>query len=306
MSRRSWLLLSVLSALWGSSYLFIKVALEDDMSPTLIVCVRTALAALVLLAVAAGAGALGGLRVNRRAILVLAVVQMGGPLLLIAAAPIFTFLLAFALEGEERASRTSLAGVAIGIAGVAMLLGVDVEGGFEAVAGGLMVVLAAFGYGVSAWYVKRRVHDVQPVAMVGATAATVALLMAPAAAISAPYPLPAHEATGSLLALGFLCTGLAFVIFYSLVGSDGPAKASLVGYLAPGFSIVYGVTLLDERFTVFTLGGLVLITTGSWLAATGGQLPAGGVDVATAGDADCGPDAALLEGGPERGDRVPA
>ena len=169
-----------------------------------------------------------------------------------------------------------------------------------------MVVLAAFGYGVSAWYVKRRVHDVQPVAMVGATAATVALLMAPFAAISAPSHLPDLEATGSLLALGFLCTGLAFVIFYSLVGSDGPAKASLVGYLAPGFSIVYGVTLLDERFTVFTLGGLILITTGSWLAATGGQLPAGGVDVATAGDADCGPDAALLEGGAERGDRVPA
>ena len=322
MSRRSWLLLGVLSALWGSSYLFIKVALEDDMSPTLIVCVRTALAALVLLPVAARAGALGGLRANRRAILVLAVVQMGGPLLLIAAgerhiassltgilvaaAPIFTFLLAFALEGEERASRTSLAGVAIGIAGVAMLLGVDVDGGFEAVAGGLMVVLAAFGYGVSAWYVKRRVHDVQPVAMVGATAATVALLMAPFAAISAPSHLPDLEATGSLLALGFLCTGLAFVIFYSLVASDGPAKASLVGYLAPGFSIVYGITLLDESVTVFTFVGLVLITTGSWLAATGGQLPAGGVDVATAGDADCGSDATLLESGPERGDRVPA
>jgi drug/metabolite transporter (DMT)-like permease len=321
-SRRSWLLLGVLSALWGSSYLFIKVALEDDMSPTLIVCVRTALAALVLLPLAARAGALGGLRFNRRAILVLAVVQMGGPLLLIAAgerhiassltgilvaaAPIFTFLLAFALEGEERASRTSLAGVAIGIAGVAMLLGVDLEGGFEAVAGGLMVVLAAFGYGVSAWYVKRRVHDVEPVAMVGATAATVALLMAPFAAISAPSHLPDLEATGSLLALGFLCTGLAFVIFYSLVASDGPAKASLVGYLAPGFSIAYGITLLDERVTVFTLVGLILITTGSWLAATGGQLPAGGVDVATAGDADCGPDAAILEDGAERGDRVPA
>ena len=121
----------------------------------------------------------------------LAVVQMGGPLLLIAAgereisssltgilvatAPIFTFLLAFALEGEERASRASLAGVAIGIAGVAMLLGVDAGGGAAALVGGLMVVLASFGYGVGAWFVKRRVRDVQPVAMVGATAATVAV-----------------------------------------------------------------------------------------------------------------------------------
>ena len=85
MSRRSWLLLGILSALWGASYLFIKVALEDGMSPTVIVFVRTLLAALVLLPIAAHAGRLGGLRANVPAIGVLAVVQVGGPLLLIAA-----------------------------------------------------------------------------------------------------------------------------------------------------------------------------------------------------------------------------
>jgi drug/metabolite transporter (DMT)-like permease len=321
-SRRSWLLLGVLSALWGASYLFIKVSLEDGMAPTVIVFVRSALAALVLLPIAAHAGALGGLRENARPILVLTVVQMGGPLLLIAAgereisssltgilvatAPIFTFLLAFALEGEERASGLSLAGVAIGIAGVTMLLGVDAEGGLSALGGGLMIVLASFGYGVGAWFVKRNVRGVQPVAMVGATAASVAVVMAPFAAIAAPDHAPDLAASASLLALGALCTGLAFVIFYSLVGSDGPAKASLVGYLAPGFSIVYGITLLDERFTVATAAGLVMILAGSWLAATGGELAARGVDVTTASEAHGGPDAALLEHGAERSDRVPA
>ena len=322
MSRRSWLLLGVLSALWGASYLFIKVSLEDDMAPTVIVFVRTALAALVLLPIAARAGALGGLRDNVGPILVLAVVQMGGPLLLIAAgereisssltgilvatAPIFTFLHAFALEGAERASRVSLAGVAIGIAGVTMLLGVDAGGGVSALAGGLMVVLASFGYGVGAWFVKRHVRGVQPVAMVGATTATTAVLMAPFALLAAPSHAPDLAATASLLTLGALCTGLAFVIFYSLVASDGPAKASLVGYLAPGFSIVYGITLLDERFTVATGAGLVMILAGSWLAATGGELTARRVDVAAAGESDGGADAALLEGGAERGDRVTA
>ena len=333
MSRRSWLLLGLLSALWGASYLFIKVALEDDMSPTVIVFVRTALAALVLLPLAARAGALGGLRQNLGPILVLAFVQMGGPLLLIAAgereisssltgilvatAPIFTFLLAFALEGEERASGLSLAGVAIGIAGVALLLGIDAGGGAGALVGGLMIVLASFGYGVGGWFVKRRVRGVQPMAMVGATAATVAVAMAPFAALGAPSHAPDLAATGSLLALGVLCTGLAFVIFYSLVASDGPAKASLVGYIAPGFSIVYGITLLDEGFTAATAAGLVLILAGSWLAAEGrapwvprsaasGELAAGGVDVAPAGKADGGADPALLEGRPEGGDRVPA
>src|SRR5215207_7373206 len=226
MSRRSWILLGTLSALWGASYLFIKVALEDDVSPAVIVSLRTALAALVLLPLAARRGALGGIRRNVAPILVLAVVQMGGPLLLIAVgeqeipssltgilvatAPIFTFLLAFALEGEERASGLSLTGVAIGIAGVALLLGVDAGGGLEALAGGLCVVLASFGYGVGAWLVKRRVRDIQPMAMVGATAATAALLTAPLALLSLPSHAPGGAAVGSLLALGVLCTGAAF------------------------------------------------------------------------------------------------
>ena len=322
MSRRSWLLLGLLSALWGGSYLLIKVALEDDMSPTVIVFARTALAALVLLPLAARAGALGGLRRNVGPILVLSVVQVGGPLLLnalgerevsssltgilVATAPIFTFLLAFVLEGEERASGWSLAGVAIGIVGVAMLLGVDLGGSGAALLGGLMIVLASFGYGVGAWFVKRRVRDVQPIAMVGATTAVVAGAMFLPAALSAPEHAPSLKAGASLVALGVLCTALAFVIFYTLVSTDGPAKASLVGYIAPGFSIVYGVTLLDESFTVATFAGLVLILGGSWLAAEGGKLTAGGVDVATAGEADGGAEAALLESGAEGRDRVTA
>ena len=333
MSRRSWILLGTLSALWGASYLFIKVALEDDVAPAVIVFVRTALAALVLLPLAWRTRALAGVRENASAILVLAVVQMGGPLLLIAVgeqeisssltgilvatAPIFTFLLAFTLEGEERASGLSLLGVAIGIGGVALLLGIDAGGGTAALVGGLLVVLASFGYGVGAWFVKRRVRGIQPVAMVGATAATASVLMLPLAALNLPPHAPSLAATGSLLTLGVLCTGAAFVIFYSLVSSDGPSKASLVGYIAPGFSIVYGVTLLDESFTLATAVGLVAITGGSWLAAegrfpwrprsaAGGKLPAGGGDLPPAGKADGSPDAAPLEGSAKRGDRVAA
>jgi drug/metabolite transporter (DMT)-like permease len=333
MSRRSWILLGLLSALWGASYLFIKVALDDGAAPALIVFARTALAALVLLPLAVQRGALAGLSENLAAILVLAVVQMGGPLLLIAlgeqeiassltgilvaTAPIFTFLLAFALEGEERASGLSLAGVVIGIGGVALLLGLDAGGGTAALLGGLLVVAASFGYAVGAWLVKRRVRSIQPVAMVGATAAAAAALTAPLAAVNLPDHALSLRAAGSLLALGVLCTGAAFVIFYSLVTSDGPARASLVGYIAPCFSIVYGVTLLDESFTATTAVGLLLILGGSWLAAEGRfpwrprsgasrELAAGGVDVPASGEADGRPDPALLESGAKHADRVAA
>jgi drug/metabolite transporter (DMT)-like permease len=321
MSRRSVLLLLTLSALWGASYLFIKVALEDVFTAWSIVSIRTALAALVLVPLAAKLGVLGSIRGRLGPIVVLSLVQVAGPLtliglgeehiassltgILVATAPIFTFLLAFALSGEQRDSGTALAGVAIGIVGVGMLLGVDAGGESGAIAGGLMIILAAFGYAVAAWYLKRNLSGVEPVATVAGTQVVAALVTLPLGLTHIPDAAPSLDAVASLLTLGVLCTGIAFVIFHTLVRTDGPSRASLVGYIAPVFSIFYGVVLLDESFTAWTAAGLVLILGGSWLAA-GGQLPARRRDVAAAGEAHGGPDAALLERGPECGDGVAA
>jgi drug/metabolite transporter (DMT)-like permease len=320
-ARRSIGLLLLLSAFWGASYLFIKVALDDGVSPWAIVSIRTALAALVLVPLAMQRGVFGSLRGLLGPIVVLSLVQVAGPLtlialgeerisssltgILVASAPIFTFLLAFALTGEQRASRASLVGVAIGIVGVGMLLGVDAGGGAEALVGGLFVILAALGYAVAAWYLKRNLAGVEPVATVAGTQVVAALVTLPLGLVHVPDAVPSLEAVGSLLTLGVVCTGFAFVIFHSLVASDGPARASLVGYIAPVFSIFYGVVLLDERFGVATAAGLVLILGGSWLAA-GGELPTRRRDVAAAGEPHGGPDTPLLEGSPERGDRVAA
>ena len=321
MSRSSLAKLLLLSASWGVSYLFIKVALEDGVGPWAIVSIRTALAALVLVPLAAHMGVLGSLRGRLGPVLVLAIVQVAAPLtlialgeerisssltgILVASAPILTFLLAFALTGAERASRASLSGVGVGIVGVGMLLGVDAGGGAEALVGGLLVIGAACGYAVAAWHLKRNLTGVEPVATVAGSQLFAALVMLPAGLLDFPDAVPSLDAIASLLTLGVVCTGFAFVLFHSLVASDGPARASLVGYIAPVFSIFYGVVLLDERFTAATLAGLVLILGGSWLAA-GGELPARRRDVAAAGEPHGGPDSPLLEGGPERRDRVAA
>jgi drug/metabolite transporter (DMT)-like permease len=321
MARRSVVLLMLLSAFWGASYLFIKVALEDGVSPWAIVSIRTALAAFVLVPLALQRGVLGSLRGRLGPIVVLSLVQVAGPLtliglgeerisssltgILVASAPIFTFLLAFAIRGEQRAGRRSLVGVAIGIVGVGMLLGLDAGGGSEALVGGLFIILAAIGYAVAAWYLKRNLKGVEPVATVAGTQAVAALVTLPLGLLHVPESVPGLDAAAALVTLGVVCTGFAFVIFHSLVASDGPARASLVGYIAPVFSIFYGVVLLDERFGAATAAGLVLILGGSWLAA-GGELPARRRDVAAAGDPHGGPDAALLEGGPKSGDRVAA
>jgi drug/metabolite transporter (DMT)-like permease len=260
---------------------------------------------------------------------VLALVQVAAPFLLItvgeqeisssltgilvATAPIFTFLLAFAIDHEERASGVGLVGVAIGIAGVALLLGVDAGGGSAALVGGLLVILASLGYALGSYYLKRRFADAQPVGVVTATMAASALMTLPFALLDLPADSPGGGAIAAVTVLGVLGTGISFVIYYELIGTVGPAKASLVAYVAPGFAVIYGVALLGESFTLATAVGLVLIVGGSWLAAegrlpsrsaVGGELAAGGLDVAPTGEADGRRDAATRERRAESRDRL--
>lgn len=287
MDRRDWIQFSVLASMWGASYLFIKVALED-VSPAVVVFARTALAALVLLPFALRSNALGGLRARLWQVTALAFVQVAAPFMLIstgeehissslagilvATAPIFTFLLAIRLDEDERVHGVGLVGVLVGIGGVVLLLGVDAGGGTAALVGGLLVVLASLGYALGSFYLKRRFKGVQPLGIVTATMAASALMALPFAAATAPAVAPSLDVVGSLAALGVLGTGLSFVIFYTLIARVGPGKASLVAYVAPGFAVVYGVVLLGENFGAVTLAGLVMIVGGSWLAAEG-RLP---------------------------------
>src|SRR4051794_25847215 len=158
-NRRAWIQMSVLAALWGASYMFIKVAI-DDVSPIIVVWVRLVLAALVLLPTAPRRGALRGLRPHLPVVALLSVVQVAAPFLLIsfgekhiasslagilvASAPIFTALLAFRVDREEMATGWRLVGILVGIVGVALLFGVDLSGDSAALLGGLMVLLASF------------------------------------------------------------------------------------------------------------------------------------------------------------------
>lgn len=287
MGRRDWIQFSVLAAVWGGSYLFIKVALED-VSPAMVVFVRTALAAVVLLPLALRSGAFDGVRERLGPVCVLALVQIAAPFMLISAgeehissslagilvatAPIFTFLLAIRLDQDERVHGLGLVGVFLGIAGVVLLLGVDAGGGVAALVGGLMVVLASLGYAIGAFYLKRRLSEVRPIGIVASAMAASALMTLPFAAATFPARTPDLDALGSLAALGVLGTGLSFVLFYTLIARVGPGKASLVAYVAPGFAVVYGVVLLGEGFGPATLAGLLMIVGGSWLAAEG-RLP---------------------------------
>jgi drug/metabolite transporter (DMT)-like permease len=277
--RRNWILLLLLAALWGASYLFIKIGL-DDLSPAGVVFTRTALAALVLMPFAIRSGGMAPLWRRAPALFALAAIQVAGPFLLIsagerhiasslagilvAAAPIFTAIFAIWIDQSERLSTYGIVGVAIGILGVALLLGVDVSG--SGLGGGLMVVLASVGYAIGGFALKRYFTGYQPLALVAGTMTSSAVMTLPLFLIG----LPSHvglDTVGAMSALGLGGTGIAFVIYYTLNREIGPTRTSLVAYVAPVFALVYGVTLLHESFGAATAVGIVLIIGGSWLAA---------------------------------------
>jgi drug/metabolite transporter (DMT)-like permease len=286
-------LISTLASVWGASYLFIKVAVDDGIEPTALMCARLVIASALLvpfLLLREGAGR--GLRLLReswREGLVLGVVNAAVPFTLIAwgekhidsgvaavanaSVPIFVTLLAIRFRPSERATGGRLAGILIGIAGVAILAGVNPEGGWWGVAGTLAVVLASLSYAVGGIYGQgaTEAHSGPVLATSAMVAGAVVLL--PFALFQLPSSTPSLEATGSLLGLAVGGTALAQLILFRTLRLHGASKLSLVTYLMPPIALFYGALLLDETLTVGAIAGLVLILLGVALGSGALRLP---------------------------------
>jgi drug/metabolite transporter (DMT)-like permease len=269
------------------SYLLIKIGVRDFSAP-MVVLIRVAFGALVLVPVAVSRGALAGARERAGWLVLVALAQVAAPFLLIAlgeqhissalagilvaSAPIWTAVLATFVDAEEQAHGLRLAGIVAGIAGVAVLLGLDLGGDGDELLGGLAVVLAGLGYAIGALLAKRKLRGIEPIGVATLVLVFGTLLIAPVAAFTAPSETPGLGPLAALIALGAVGTGIAFAIFYRLISSIGPARTYLVTYLAPGFAVAYGATFLDESIGPATLAGLTLILAGSYVAAEG-RLP---------------------------------
>jgi drug/metabolite transporter (DMT)-like permease len=307
--RRAWVLIGVLAALWGASYMFIKVALDDGVTPVAVVFIRCALAAVVLIPVAIHRDALRALRGPVLGwIVVLAFVQVVAPFLLItvgelhissslaailvSSSPIFTALLALRFDHAERSSGWRAVGILVGIVGVVLVFGVDLTGGSEEALGGVAILFASLGYAVGPLTSKHRIlpTGVQPVGIVAAAMSVTSLVLLPVLPFTGVLESGGHlelDSGASLLVLGVGGTGLAFLIFYTLIADVGPARAALVSYIATGFSVVYGAAILGESIGAGTIAGLVLILAGSYLGAEG-RIPWAGRAVAPVGELDLG------------------
>ncbi|MGK5441635.1 DMT family transporter [Micromonospora sp. URMC 105] len=283
MTRRSWIELVILSALWGAVYPLITVALRD-LSPTLVVLGRVLLAALLLLPLAIRRDSLRPVWRNPRAIIETVLVQSTAPLLLltygqqyvsasvagilVGAQPLFVALLALRFAPDERPQGwKGLTGVLLGLVGLVLLFGVDLRGGRLALLGGALILVAAVCYAAGAMLIHRRYAEAPPLGVATSAMLVTTVAVAVPASTTVPSSLPGLEATAALLVLGIACTGATLALFYKLITQIGPARAALAFYLSPAFAVAFGVAFLREQISMAAILGLTAIVVGSVLAA---------------------------------------
>jgi drug/metabolite transporter (DMT)-like permease len=269
-----------MSVIWGIPYLLIKVAV-DEVSPVMLVFARCVVGAALLLPWTIAKGLLRPALRHWRALLLFTVLEMAGPWLLIAYAeeslsssltgllvagvPFVAALAGLLLGEEERLTTIRVLGMAIGVVGIGVLLGLDLEGAqlLPILAIGLVLI----GYAAGPLVVTRALPDVS-----GVAASSIALFVT--AVVYAPFAAPQLDEAASapatawlaLAALGVVCTALALALFFSLIREVGPQRALVITFVNPAVAVLLGVLLLDEPFTLGIALGLPLVLLGCVLA----------------------------------------
>lgn len=279
MSRRGWLLFALMGLVWGIPYLLIKVAVAE-IEPPVLVFLRTALGAAILLPIAALRHEIVPTLRRWRPLVVFAVIEICIPWvalgfaeqrisssltgLLIAGVPLVAAVLSRVVL-KEPMRRRRVVGLLVGAAGVAAVMGFDVGSGNPVAIGAILAVVICYAVGpiIQAKYLDG-LPDFGPVACALAVAAVVYL---PFAIFQWPGAVSLPVA-GSVVALAVICTALAFVGFFALVREVGPARAPVITYINPVVATALGVTILGEPLSWTMAGGFVLILAGSLLATS--------------------------------------
>jgi drug/metabolite transporter (DMT)-like permease len=268
-------MLLALAAIWGSSFMFIKIGVRE-LEPATLIFFRCLFAAVTLLPLAlATRGALQAIRGSWRPILVMGTfnsaipfwfltwgetrIDSGLAAIIQAAAPIFTVILAFAFT-NERVTGLRLAGIALGFVGVTLLVG-DLGGG--AIWGGLAVVVAALCYAGASIYGARRLRLVTPLAIALGSMSAATLLTAPFGLAQLPGEVPGWKTIVSVVVLGVGGSAIAYLLYFAIMIGAGASYAILVTYLVPAMAVVYGAVFLDEPVAALAVAGLALVLGGT-------------------------------------------
>ena len=279
MSRRALVLFAAMCVIWGIPYLFIKIAVSG-MTPASLVFLRTGIGALLLVPVAVARREVRPVLPAWRWILAYTAAELGVPWfllssaetrlssslsgLLIAAVPLVGAVLAWVTRSEHQLRGRRLAGLGIGIAGVAVLLGFDISTRDLGAVG--EVGLCTVGYAIGPMIISRRLSRLPSVGVVAASLALSAVVYAPLGIAQLAGGHPTTRALASAATLGVVCTAIAFVLFFALVAEIGPIRATVITYFNPAVALVLGVAILGEPLTIGAVLGFALILVGSYLA----------------------------------------
>ncbi len=280
MSRRAAVLFVALGVAWGIPYLLIKVAV-DELSPAELVLSRTVLAALILLPIALARGAIRPVLARWRWLVVFAVVEIAVPWvflgsaetrlpssttgLLIAAVPLVGLAIAFGTGVAEPMSVTAWLGLAMGVVGVAALVGLDVSGSNLSAVAELAVVVV--GYAMGPAILARPLRGLPGIGIMASALTLTAVAYVPVVLFTdgVPTGLPSGDVVWSVVLLASVCTAAAFMLLFALVGEVGPVRATTITYLNPAVAVVAGALILSEPVTVWTVVGFVLVVSGSYV-----------------------------------------
>jgi drug/metabolite transporter (DMT)-like permease len=285
MSRRGWFLFILVGFLWGIPYLFIKIAVDPDngFTPAIVVCLRTAIGAAILIPLAIKQKQLMPAIRGIKYVAPYALLEMIGPWiligtaeqkissglagLLIASVPIWATIFA-SMRGDKTVwQRKRLFGIVIGFVGLIAIVGIESIKGSADPISILMVLVAAIGYSYAVMMVQSGLPHVSGIAINTVAMAISAIFYLPWAVVQWPEHEISDEAIRAVLGLGILSTGIAFAAFFSLAAIIGVARGSLVTYLNTAFAVVLGVIILNEPLTTGMLLGLPLVLIGSYFAS---------------------------------------
>jgi drug/metabolite transporter (DMT)-like permease len=273
--------LLVLGAIWGASFLFMRVA-APEFGAVPLIAARVGIAALFLVAVLGRRGGLDQLYRNAARLTFLGAINSAIPFSLFAyavlsvtagfasvlnsTAPLFGALVAF-IWLRDRPAPTRIAGLIVGFVGVLILVSGRVsvrdDGGRVAVLAGLS---AAVLYGISANYVKKRLSHVDSLVIATGSLIAATVLLLPLAVFAWPQTSPSRASWVSAVLLAVICTGIAYILYFRLLSRIGPSKTLAVTYLIPAFGVLWGHLFLHEPVTASMVVGCAVILLGTTLA----------------------------------------
>ena len=278
--------LVALAAIWGASFLFMRIGVVE-FGPLALTALRVSGATLCLLPLVLWHGHLPALRTHWRAIAIVGLFNSALPFVLFgiaalainaglssifnATAPLWGAVIAW-LWLRDKLSASRVLGLAIGFVGVVFLAWdkASFKPGDHGVSAGLAIgacLLATLCYGFAANYTRQRLSGVAPLAVAAGSQAAASVVLLLPSLWHLPRSLPSSAAWGSVIVLAVLCTAVAYLMYFRLIAHLGAPRAITVTYLIPVFAVLWGALWLHEEITLSMAAGCAVILVGTALAS---------------------------------------